>query len=324
MSHTSMATKPLAGKIALVTGATRGLGKGIAAQLGEAGALVYITGRTLETKSGSQYGGSLTETASVIQERGGSCIPVRCDHSNDQDVEKLFDQISREQDGQLDLLVNNVYSAVGNVSDNFDKKFWEMPPTAWDDVNRVGLRNHYICSVYAARMMVPRRTGLIVNISSFGGLRYLFNVPYGVGKASCDRMAVDCAIELRKSNVAMVSLWPGAVRTEFMIHNVIDSKEAPIDTRRLFELGETPEYAGRCIAHLLTDPNIMRKSGRVLLSTDLGSEYGFVDVDGRTPQSMRSLQFIMSTSRYTKWISGWVPSCVKLPKWLVSLAGNKF
>ncbi|KAL5016955.1 hypothetical protein ScPMuIL_006544 [Solemya velum] len=315
--------RPLAGKVALVTGATRGIGKGIAAQLGEAGALVYITGRTL--KSTPDSSGSLAETASLIEERGGTCIPVGCDHSDDQDVKKLFDQIAREQDGQLDLLVNNAYSGVGRITESLGKKFWELPTTTWDEINRVGLRNHYICTVYAARMMVPRRTGLIVNISSGGGLRYLFNVAYGVGKEACDRMAVDCAFELRKSDVAMISLWPGAVRTETIVKNVLNVKEDATNatSKRLFEKGETAEYAGLCIVYLMQDPNRMKKSGHVLLSTDLASEYGFVDVDGSTPDSIRSLKFVMKMTPSTRWLSGWIPSFVRIPKWMYSMAGNK-
>lgn len=267
----------------------------------------------------------MVETAKLIEERGGSCIPVRCDHSNDQDVEQLFAQIKREQDGQLDLLVNNAYSGVTQIYDGTGKKFWETPTTMWDAVNGVGLRNHYICSVYAARMMVARRSGLIVNVSSFGGLMYLFNVAYGTGKAACDRMAVDCAIELRNSNVAMVSLWPGAVRTEFMKENLLNTEvEGNEANRKLFQNGETPEYAGKCVVHLMQDPNIMRKSGRVLLTSDLASEYRFKDVDGKIPVNMTSLKFITSRSPYTRWISGLIPSCVVIPKWMLSLSGTKF
>ncbi|KAK3085542.1 hypothetical protein FSP39_005011 [Pinctada imbricata] len=216
----------LAGKVCLVTGGTRGIGKGVALQLGEAGATVYVTGRTLTPKAGS-VGGSLTDTEREIAERGGRCIPVQCDHSKDEEIEKLFEKINKEQSGQLDILVNNAYAAFRVGEDVEKKSFWEEPVSAWDSVNNVGLRNHYLCTVYAARMMVPRKRGLIVNISSIGGLRYLGDVPYCVGKEALDRMAVDCGHELIKHNVACLSLWPGVVKTENMLHllSVLDSKK---------------------------------------------------------------------------------------------------
>ncbi|KAJ8302552.1 hypothetical protein KUTeg_018948, partial [Tegillarca granosa] len=185
----------LAGKVCIVTGATRGIGKGIALQLGEAGATVYITGRTLTAKPNDPVGGSLKDTAKEIENRGGTCIPVQCDHSKDGDIQKLFDTVKREQNGQLDVLVNNAYAAVNAIAENMGKPFWEQPASMWDTVNNVGLRNHYMCSVEAAKLMVPRKKGLI-----------------------CDRMAADCAFELKKHNVTFISLWPGAVRTENLVH----------------------------------------------------------------------------------------------------------
>lgn len=205
--------RSLANKIALVTGATRGIGKGIALQLGENGAKVYITGRTLRSKNGS---GSLEETVAEIKRRGGEAIPVECDHEKSEQVEELFKRVSKDQNGQLDILVNNAYKGVGTILNNMKLKFWQYDPSVWDDINNVGLRNHYLCTVYASRLMIPRQKGLIVNISSFGGQRYLFNVPYGVGKAALDRMAVDCGIELKKHKIACLSLMLGAVRTETM------------------------------------------------------------------------------------------------------------
>ena len=184
-----------------MTGACRGIGRGIALQLGQAGATVYITGRTEA---------NLADCAREIKERGGKPIPVAMDHGVDSDVEKLFERINTEQSGKLDLLVNNAYAGVSTIFNNKGKKFWETEPVnTWDMINGVGLRGHYICTTLASRLMVPRKSGLIVNVSSSGGLKYLFNVAYGVGKVGCDRMAADCAFELKKSNVAMISLWPG-------------------------------------------------------------------------------------------------------------------
>uniref|UniRef100_A0A8W8JRX3 Dehydrogenase/reductase SDR family member 1 n=1 Tax=Magallana gigas TaxID=29159 RepID=A0A8W8JRX3_MAGGI len=204
----------LSGRVCIVTGASRGIGRGIALQLGEAGATVYITGRKLVDSQGDPTAGTLKATASEVESRGGKCIPVQCDHSKDEEIAALFEKVKTEQNGRLDILVNNAYAAVQAISEYMGKPFWEQPLSMWDTVNNVGLRNHYMCTVYAAKMMVPRKSGLIVNISSAGGLAYLFNVAYGIGKEACDRMAADCAVELRKHNVAHVSIWPGPVITE--------------------------------------------------------------------------------------------------------------
>lgn len=172
----------LSGSVCIVTGASRGIGRGIALQLGEAGATVYITGRKLTDSQGDSTTGTLTATASEVESRGGKCIPVQCDHSKDEEIAALFEKVKTEQNGRLDILVNNAYAAVQAISEYMGKPFWEQPLSMWDTVNNVGLRNHYMCTVYAAKMMVPRKSGLIVNISSAGGLAYLFNVAYGIGK----------------------------------------------------------------------------------------------------------------------------------------------
>lgn len=313
--------KSMTGHVCIVTGATRGLGKGIALQLGEAGATVYITGRTLKHTS-DNVGGSLEETANEITNRGGDCIPVQCDHSKETDVKALFERVGQEQNGRLDLLVNNAYSAVKVIMLNMGKKFWDMEPTVWDDVNNVGLRNHYFCSVFASRMMVPRKQGLIVNISSMGGLRYLFNVPYGIGKEACDRMAADCAFELKKENVAFVSLWPGAVRTEAIMEK-INSGEMDSKTEAMFRNGESTEFAGKCIVKLAADPNKMSKSGCILMTADLAEEYGLNDTNGRTISSQRCVKGILRYFGWTKTAT-FVPSFIKVPYWVMALAGNKF
>ncbi|XP_006816921.2 dehydrogenase/reductase SDR family member 1-like [Saccoglossus kowalevskii] len=209
-------SRPLLGKVCVVTGASRGIGKGIALQLGEAGATVYITGRTF-TPNDTPLPGSLQETAKQVEERGGTCIPVKCDHTDDKQVEELFNKINKEQNGRLDLLVNNAYSGVQAMLEGPTNKFWELDPGFWNTVNKVGLRGHYVASIFAARMMVPAKQGLIINISSPGGLTYIVSVAFGVGKAGVDRMARDCAHELREYNVAAVSLHPGAVKTEMVM-----------------------------------------------------------------------------------------------------------
>ena len=153
----------LQGKVCLVTGAARGIGRGIALQLGQAGATVYITGRTKK---------NLDECAQEIKARGGIPVTVQMDHGVDSEVEKLFDQIKTEQNGKLDVLVNNAYAGVSTIFNNTGKKFWEMEPVnTWDTINGVGLRGHYICTTLASRMMVPKHQGLIINVSSSGGLK---------------------------------------------------------------------------------------------------------------------------------------------------------
>ncbi|XP_071091825.1 dehydrogenase/reductase SDR family member 1-like [Haliotis cracherodii] len=314
--------KTLAGKVCIVTGATRGIGRGIALQLGEAGATVYITGRTLTTPKDADVAGSLTDTATEVKARGGKCIPVQCDHSKDEDVKKLFERVAREQEGQLDVLVNNAYAAVNDIAKNFNVPFWEQAEDMWDQVNNVGLRNHYICSVLASRMMVPRKQGLIINVSSIGGLSYLFNVPYGVGKEACDRMAKDCSVELKKHNVAYASLWPGAVKTE-TVTRYLDEESMFSKFQETFKNGETVEYAGKCVVSLATDSNIMKKTGRILISTDLGYEYGFVDIDGKTPPNPRQIKFLVAYSG-ASWLAGIIPGFLKIPLWVLALMGNKF
>ena len=148
------------------------------------------------------------------------------DHSNDEQVEALFNRIKTENNGRLDILVNNAYAGVDTIFTSMKNKlkFYDMDPAEqWDTINGVGLRNHFLCTVFASRMMVERKDGLIVNVSSSGGIKYLFNVAYGVGKAAVDRMAADCAIELKGNNVTMVSLWPGPVKTEYVQDNLINA-----------------------------------------------------------------------------------------------------
>ncbi|XP_036094938.1 dehydrogenase/reductase SDR family member 1 isoform X4 [Rousettus aegyptiacus] len=168
---------PMKGQVCVVTGASRGIGRGIALQLCQAGATVYITGRHLDT---------LRATAQDAQSRGGRCIPVVCDSSQESEVRSLFEQVDREQQGRLDVLVNNAFAGVQPFLKNINKAFWETPASFWDDFNNAGLRGHYLCSVYGARLMVPAGRGLIVVISSLGGLKYIFNVPYSVGKAALE------------------------------------------------------------------------------------------------------------------------------------------
>ncbi|XP_071949628.1 dehydrogenase/reductase SDR family member 1-like [Antedon mediterranea] len=312
----------LKGSICIVTGATRGIGKGIALQLGQAGATVYITGRTLDPKPGCSVGGSLKETATEIESRGGKCIPVKCDHSDHEQVKKLFQQVKSEQNGRLDVLVNNAYSGVNAIFSSIGKPFWEQGDEMWDIVNNVGLRGHYLAAVEAAKLMTPAKKGLIVNISSPGGMRYLFNVAYGVGKEACDRMAADCAVELKKHNVAFVSLWPGPVPTETVMDKIEDTS-INTNMKSSFANGETIEFPGICIAHLAADPKIMKKTGRILFTTDIAEEYGFRDVDGKMPPNYRRLKDVLSVYHHP-WLAACTPSFFKVPCWVLACATHKF
>jgi len=310
----------LAGKVCVVTGASKGIGRGIALQLGASGGTVYLTGRSEN---------NLLSAAEEIRSRGGEAIPVVVDHSNDNEVLKLFEKIKDENNGRLDVLVNNAYAGVDMIFSNARKKFHEMDPVlAWDTINGVGLRNHYLCTTYASRLMVDRQDGLIVNISSMGGLKYLFNAPYGIGKAACDRMAADCGFELKKDKVTMVSLWPGPVKTEFITENIInkpkdDASKGEKETASMFEnLGESIEFAGMAVAHLAQDPKKLEKSGRVLLTCNLAREYGFQDLDGSI-HDVLSIKELLNSYGHT-WLGAVVPGFVRIPLWTMHYSASKF
>lgn len=269
----------LQGKIALVTGASRGIGKGIAEALGEAGATVYVTGRTEhEGDAVVPLEGTIHATAHAVNELGGVGIAVRCDHSQDNEIEALFERIKHEQ-GRLDILVNNVwagYQAMQRGEPGFVTKFWKMPPQFWDTMFAVGVRAHYVASVYAARMMVEREYGLIANISYAAGKKYTSNVAYGVSKAAVDRMALDMAHELAPKGVAAVSIWPGTIKTEMFYQRVDRDKKIPYV--------ETPRFVGRGIVALAADPEVMAKSGKIWNTRQLAHHYKFTDVDGTLPK----------------------------------------
>lgn len=275
----------LTNRVALVTGASRGVGKGVALGLGEAGATVYVTGRTLEGTSPDGFPGTIGETARLVTELGGRGVAVRCDHRNDADVEALFAQVAAEQ-RRLDILVNNAWggyehmveqTAEGQWEFTWPRPFWEQPLWRWDAMFSAGVRAAYAASRLAVPLMLAQRSGLIVNISYWAAQKYLGNVAYGVAKAAVDKMTADMAHELHPHGIAVVSLYPGLVRTEAVMHNAA-----------AFEMSnsESPQFQGRAVAALASDPRVMEKSGQVLISAALAVEYGFADVDGKQPRPL--------------------------------------
>ncbi len=253
---------------AIVTGASRGVGRGIAEGLAEAAAVVYATGRDE---------GALARTCEQVAELGGLGVPVLCDHTDDASTEALFRKVREEQEG-LDLLVNNAWGGYERMVEDgeytWERPFWEQPIWRWDAMFAGGVRAAYAASRLAAGEMVRARSGLIVNISSFAGQIYQMNTAYGVAKAATDRMTADMAHELRDTGVAVLSLYPGLVRTE----KVLESGA--------FDLSgsESPRFVGRAVAALAMDKDVVRMSGQVVVVAALAKEYGFTDLDGSQPR----------------------------------------
>lgn len=252
----------LSGSVALVTGASRGVGRGIAIGLGEAGATVYVTGRTMEAGQAA-LPGTLPETAALVTEAGGEGIAVRCDHSSDEEIASVFARIQRDH-SRLDVLVNNA-TAVPNLRFLFGSTpFWDLEPIDWDELMRVGLRSHFIAAQHAARMMMKRHTGLIVNISSAGAKRRIGVLPYGVAKAALDRMTSDMAEELAEHRVTVLSLWPPATATAGMLAEA-DPDDDPTKW-------SNPVFTGRVVAALAAESNVLERSGSALIVRALAKE----------------------------------------------------
>jgi NAD(P)-dependent dehydrogenase (short-subunit alcohol dehydrogenase family) len=253
----------LNGRVAVVTGASRGAGRGIAAALSARGWRVYATGRTI-----------------VDAPPGG--VAIRVDHRDDDAVAALFERVQAD-DGRLDLLVNN--AAV--VSDELvsPKPFWEKP-LALADVLDVGLRSSYVASWYAAPLLAARERGLIAFTSSPGSVCYMHGPAYGAQKAGVDKMAADMAVDFRDTNVATVSIWMGILLTEKLRAAFVGQPEVLANTA---EHAETPEFTGYLIDALFGDADLAGLSGRTLIGAELAERYGITDEDGRRPPSHRHL-----------------------------------
>lgn len=280
--------KKLRGKIAVVTGASRGAGRGIACVLGEAGATVYVTGRSWRGgPTTDQMPGTIEDTAEEVTRRGGLGIPARCDHTVDEQVGALFQRVAREQ-GRLDLLVNNAWGGYESPGIR-PVPFWKTPLRLWDAMFVAGLKAHLVASYFAVPLMLPRRRGLIISTVAWDHDKYL-NRPnhpnwgvgafYDIAKHAIVRMIYGLGIELRPYKIAAVTVAPGFMRTERVLHffkaNERNWKKFPGLKRT-----ETPEYVGRAVAALAADPRVLRKSGRAFHAGELARAYGFTDVDGR-------------------------------------------
>jgi NAD(P)-dependent dehydrogenase (short-subunit alcohol dehydrogenase family) len=271
--------KPLSGKVALVTGASRGVGQGVALGLGEAGATVYVTGRT--TQEGNQtekLSGTVFGTAEEVTALGGQGIAVECDHRDDSQTERLFARV-KEETGRLDILVNNAWGGYERMEHDGEftwlKPIWEQPFWRWDAMFQGGVRAAYVASAFAARTMVEQQNGLIVNISFWAAQKYIANAAYGTAKAAVDKLTADMAHEAAKYNIAVISLYPGLVRTERVLRDA-----------EYFDMSnsESPQFTGRVIAALAYDPNVMSKTGKFWVVAALAEEYGIQDIDGKQPR----------------------------------------
>ena len=267
----------------MVTGASRGIGKGVALALASEGATVYVTGRTV-TPGSSALPGSVGETAEEVTRRGGRGIAVAVDHGVDEQVAALFAQVKRDE-GRLDILVNNAFSLPEDLTS--PRPFWEKPLSNWEMVD-VGVRSNFVAAWHAAQLMVPRRSGLIVAISGYVGVTYTYGVLFGTCKSAVDRMARDMAVELAPHNVTSLSLWQGLTWTERAERNL--SANPALKTQLVTSPANacSPEFPGRVIAALARDANVMARSGGTFITAEVAQDYGITDIDGKVIPSLRA------------------------------------
>lgn len=264
------------GKVALVTGASRGAGAGIARGFGELGYTVYVTGRTVapgDAKGwdGTVLPGTVAQTAADVTERGGKGIAMMCDHSDDAQVARVFEQIADEQNGQLDVLVNNAAYMHPQLIEQ--KKFWEKELAAMGILD-VGLRSAYVASWHAAKMMVARGSGLIAMGSSFGGTCYMHGPAYGAQKAGLDKFAHDMGHDFQGTGVRCFSIWMGPLITE---RSMIARTQHPEQYEGFLESAENPEFTAHIIDALASDPRGAELSGSTLIGAEIAKELGVTD-----------------------------------------------
>lgn len=261
--HHTVSSDTLRGRVAVVTGGSRGVGRGIAHGLAHAGATVYATGRTI-----------------LAADLDDAVVRVPCDHTDAEQVAALFDRIRSEQGGRLDVLVNNAWGGYERMVEGgvftWTAPFWEQPAWRWDAMMNAGVKAAFVSSQHAATLMLPRRQGLIVNLSHWAAQKHLGNVIYGMAKAATDKLTTDAATELREHGITVVSLYPGLVRTEAVL------------AAGVFDLSnsESPEFAGRAVAALAADPDVSRWTGQMLIAAALAAYYGFTDIDGLRPRPL--------------------------------------
>jgi NAD(P)-dependent dehydrogenase (short-subunit alcohol dehydrogenase family) len=271
--------KPLAGKIALVTGASRGAGRGIAAELGKAGATVYVTGRSTKGNATNNWPGTIDDTVCQIEAAGGKGIAVRCDHTNDLETEALIKKI-RDEQGKLDILVNNVWGGHDLWTDPKPHSFWELSLRHWDTMFTAGVRAQLATNYFAIPLIREQQQGLIVHTTFWDNDKYAGTFYYDLAKNALTRMAYGLSIDLQNDHIPVLAVSPGWMRTELVL-KYFHTDEAHWQEVEALKNTESPYYIGRAITALAADPHVMKKSGQVLKVGDLAKEYGFVDIDGR-------------------------------------------
>ncbi len=289
--------RTLKNHVAVVAGATRGAGRGIAVELGAAGAIVYCTGRSVRGKTTGRPE-TIDETAKLVTKAGGEGIAVRVDHTQPPEVEALFKRVAREQKGRLDILVNDIWG--GDELAEWGVPFWKHSLSAGLMMLERAVNTHIITSHYAAPLLVKRKRGVIFEITDGNTYEYRGTFFYDLVKATVMRMAFTMAQDLKPHNVAAIAVTPGFLRSEAMLDHFGVTEENwrdGVKRDKFFAFSETPHYIGRAIAALAADPRPMNKTGQTLATWDLAEEYGFTDVDGSQPHWRRNYEAEIRKSR---------------------------